>query len=163
MLDLVKGAIHAARFDLSFYNQIENDRSYTKRALVVVLVGWTAIGIGNWLADMSWSTALGIVWAIVGGTTGWVAWSAIATVIGTRLYRGTADLGQMLRVLGFAQAPLVIGIVPRLDVVGYVWALVASVFAIREGMEFTTGRALFTVLTGGVLVGLFVLAALWIL
>jgi hypothetical protein len=51
-------------------------------------------------------------------------------------------------VLGFAQSPRVIGIIPLLGPVGSVWALVASVIAIREGQEFNTPRAIATAIVG---------------
>ena len=163
VLDPFKDAFRAASLDVSFYNEIEFDRAYTPRAFLVVLVGWTAIGIGNFLVEVEWATAAGILWSALAGTVGWVVWSALALVIGTRVFKGTADMGQMLRVLGFAQVPLVIGVVPGLDLVGYAWALVASVFAVREGLDFTTPSALATVAIGWAAVGAMVLVVLWLL
>ena len=64
------------------------------------------------------------------------------------LFNGTTDMGEMLRVLGFAQAPRVIGVIPFLGPVAAIWVLVASVVAIREGLDFGTGRAIGTAIGG---------------
>ena len=45
---------------------------------------------------------------------GWIVWAATTTVIGTRVFCGTTNFGEMLRVLGYAQAPRVIAVVPLL-------------------------------------------------
>jgi hypothetical protein len=59
--------------------------------------------------------------------------------------------GQVLRTVGFAQAPkflLVLGIIPILGwIVGlivFIWFLVAAIIALRESFEFDTGRAVGT-------------------
>jgi Uncharacterized protein conserved in archaea len=44
----------------------------------------------------------------------WVVWSAVTYWIETSLFEGKADLGEMLRVVGFAQAPLILAIIPCL-------------------------------------------------
>ncbi|MDQ3782988.1 MAG: hypothetical protein M3349_08650 [Actinomycetota bacterium] len=55
----------------------------------------------------------------------------------------------MLRVIGFAQAPLALSVVPVVGaLVGSIWALIAGVVAIREGQDFTTGKAIGTVIIG---------------
>ena len=75
--------------------------------------------------------------------------------IGTKVFDGTADMGEMLRALGFAQAVGVLkvfGIVPGLGVMvsflAGIWMLVCGVVAIRQALDFTTGKAIGTVLLG---------------
>jgi hypothetical protein len=73
--------------------------------------------------------------------------------VGTRLLGGTADWGELLRTLGFAQAPGLLGflaIVPILGgsvaVVLSVWTLVTGIVAIRQALDVGTGKAILTAL-----------------
>ena len=54
----------------------------------------------------------------------------------------------MRRVIGFAYAPLAIGIVPWLGFIGAAWVLLAAIVAIREGMDFSTKRSVATMIIG---------------
>lgn len=151
MPGVVRDALDAARLNTAFFNRIENDAAYTVRALLVVLVVSAASGVGAgfWVDEVT--VAQGIVTSTVTGVLGWLLWSALALVVGTRVFGGTTDYGEMLRVIGFAFVPRAIGVIPALGPVAWVWTIVVAVVAIREGQEFSTGKALGTVIVGGVL------------
>jgi hypothetical protein len=52
-------------------------------------------------------------------------------------------------VIGFAYAPLILGIIPCLGgLVGSIWALIAGFVAVRQGLDFDNVKALLTVLIG---------------
>ena len=60
-------------------------------------------------------------------------------------------IGQVLRAVGFAQTPkllTVVGFIPILGgliaFVAWIWYLVASIIALRQAFDFTTGRAIGT-------------------
>ena len=78
---------------------------------------------------------LGMLGGALTGVIGWLVWSAMSLVVGRYAFAGTSDYGEMLRVIGFAFAPLAIGIIPWLGFVGALWSLVAAVIAIREGVD----------------------------
>ena len=68
------------------------------------------------------------------------------------LFKGKTDIPEMMRVLGYANAPNllgVFGIIPCLGwiaaLVGAVLSLIAGVIAVREAMEFDTIKAIITV------------------
>ena len=144
---MLQNAIRAARLDVDFYNTVEKDSAFTGQAAMLVLVVSALTGLGTaFVVD-------GFLWPIISttisGLVGWVVWSAIALFIGTRLFGGEADMGEMLRVLGYAQAPRALAVIPAIGaVVGGIWALVAAVIAIREGHDFGTGQAIATVVVG---------------
>lgn len=76
-------------------------------------------------------------------------------MIGGWLLGGTATWGEMLRTIGFAHAPgilMVLAVVPLLgwgvEVVVGIWMLVAGVIAVRQALDFGTGKALATVFLG---------------
>lgn len=172
---MIRNMIRAAALDLEFYNRAEHTTGLTRQAFVVVVLANALAAVGSWVgyentqdmfgADI-WESirgwvgigdfpmpgeggifvmvGVGILLAIIG----WVVWAVITWWIGGRIFKGTTDVGEMLRVLGFAQAPRVIGVIPFLGPVAAVWVLVASVVAIREGLDFSTGRAVGTAIGG---------------
>ena len=146
---MIQNMIRAARLDKEFYNTVEHDASFTGQAAAVVVVVSVLAAIGAWIGPGDQQLFGILIGGIIGGLIGWVVWAFVTMFIGTRLFEGTADTGEMLRVLGFAQAPGALAIVPVIGgIVGGIWALVAGVVAVREGMDFTTGRAIGTVIVG---------------
>jgi len=74
-------------------------------------------------------------------------------LIGTKLFGGEATLQEMLRLIGFAYAPQLLGIIPCVGgLIGAIWSLIASFFAIREGLDLDTGKTLLTVGLGWLLI-----------
>ena len=140
----------AARLDAATYEEVEHDASATGQAAVVVAIVAVASAIGA-IGD----GGAGPIGALVAALIGWLVWAGVTYLIGDKLLGGTASWGELLRTLGFAQAPgvlFVLGIVPLLGglvrfVVG-IWILVAGVVAIRQALDFSTGKAILTVLLG---------------
>ncbi|MGI9666351.1 MAG: YIP1 family protein [Acidimicrobiia bacterium] len=147
IVEWCKYVVRAAMLDVDFYNQAEADKSLTWQAGIVVVLATGLNGIGSAIATESNVFAGAAVGALV-GVVGWLIWSAIAVGIGVKVFKGTSDYGEMLRVIGFANAPLAIGVIPWLGFIGAVWSLLAAVVGIREGMDFTTKRAIATMIVG---------------
>lgn len=145
---MLQNVMRAMKLDTDFYNTVERDASFTPQAFVVVVLANGLAGVGTAIAFSEVGLFGGIVGSIIAGLVNWVVWSALAVFIGVRVFGGTTDMGEMLRVLGFAQAPLMIGVIPYLGIVGSVWMIVASVVAVREGLDFSTGKAIGTVVLG---------------
>lgn len=137
--------------DVDFYNTAEVDTSLNLQAGVVVIVANAMAGFGSAIAAEAESfsdVAAAIALGTLSGFLGWLLWSFVANVVGTRVFSGTSDFGQMRRVIGFAYAPLAIGVIPWLGFIGAGWVLVAAVIAIREGMDFSTKRSVATMIVG---------------
>ncbi len=140
----------AATLDLSVYEEVEHDETATGQAAAVVVIvaacqAVGALGLGP----------LRIVGVGVTQLVGWVVWAGVTYFIGTRLFRGTATWGELLRTLGFAQAPGVLALLAIVPLLGWlilpvvaVWMLVAGVVGIRQALDFSTGKAVFTALLG---------------
>ncbi len=133
--------------DVEFYNDIEHDRSANVPAFLVVLVATGLSGFGSAIATEA-NPVLGILGGAVTGVIGWLVWSGVSLLVGRYAFGGTADFGEMIRVIGFAFAPLAIGVIPWLGFVGALWSLAAAVIAVREGLDFTTARAVVTMVVG---------------
>jgi hypothetical protein len=147
MLERMKGA---AMLDIQTYEEVEHDDTATGQAAVVVVIVAIASAIGA-LGD----GGVGIIGSLVGAIVGWLIWSGVTYLIGTRLFGGTATWGELLRTIGFAQSPgvlRVVGFVPFLGwliaLVVALWMLVAGVIAIRQALDFTTGKAVITAVLG---------------
>lgn len=153
----------AAKLDVDFYERVEADASYTREAFLVVLAAAVLSGIGMALAYPG-SGVGRFITGILGTVFSWVAWSGITLWIGTTVTRGPetqSDMGEMLRVLGYAHTPQVLILLVVIPVLGSlialaasIWSLAAGVVAIRQALDFTTTRALITVVIGWVMVGL---------
>ena len=149
IVDRMRGA---ATFHVPTYESVEHDTTATGQAAVVVALAAVASAIGN-----SFRGGPGIFGALLGYLAGWALWSGITYLVGTRLFGGTATWGELLRTLGFAQAPgilLLLAIVPVLGalVKGVValWLLAAGIVAIRQALDVGIGKAVLTALVGWV-------------
>ncbi len=149
--------LRAAQLDVLFYEKVEADRSLTKEAFQVVLLVSVLSGLGVLIEYGGFRAFLANVF---GGVLGWLVWSVVVYWIGTTITKGPeteADLGQLLRVLGYASAPRAItffAFIPYLGgilvAVALVWQLLAGVVAIRQALDFGTGQAIVTVVLGWV-------------
>ena len=168
MADIKERMLRAAKLDVDLYEEVEADRTATGQAMWVVVLSAAAAGIGT-LAHGG--GLAGIVLAALAALFGWYVWALLTYLIGTKLLpeAGTsADLGELLRTIGFSSSPgliRVFAIIPGLGgflftVVG-VWMLVAMVIAVRQALDYTsTWRAVAVCLVGWVVQGL-ILAAVW--
>lgn len=157
MSSFVDRVVGAARLDARVYEEVEADTNAAGQATAVVVAAALAAGIGS-LRD----GGTGAVVAVVAGLVGWFAWALVTWLVGTRLLpepATSADLGQLLRTIGFSAAPgllAVAGIVPVLGglvrLVAWVWQLVAMVVAVRQALDYTsTGRAVLVCFLGWLL------------
>jgi hypothetical protein len=141
----------AATLNIATYEEVEHDQTATGQAAGVVALVAIASAIGSY----GMGGVYGSLGQLVSAFIGWVVWSAVTLLIGTKVFGGTADMGEMLRTLGFAQSVGVIkilGIVPLLGwiagLAAGIWMLVCGVVAVRQALDFTTGKAIGTVILG---------------
>jgi hypothetical protein len=142
--------IAAASLDVSVYEEVEADSSATGQAALVVVLAAIASAIGS-----ANGNAIG---GLIGALLGWAVWAAVTYFIGATLFKGTASWGELLRTLGFAQAPgllYVVGFIPVLGAIAKlligIWVLIAGIIAIRQALDISTGKAVATALLGWLL------------
>jgi hypothetical protein len=147
IVDRMKGA---AMLDVATYEEVEHDEKATGQAAIVVIIVAVCSAIGA-----VWRGGPSIIIAPVSAILGWLLWAAVTYIIGARLLGGTATWGELLRTLGFAQAPgvlMIFGIIPLLGgvvrLIVALWLLVAGVVAIRQALDFSTGKAIATAILG---------------
>lgn len=146
IVDRVMGIL---KLDIPTYEAIERDRNAIKEAAIIVGLAALAGAIGG-LREGAGGVILGIVSALIS----WIIFSALAYFFGTQLF-GTpttqADVEQVARVVGYAQAPRILtifGFIPvigwLISLIGAIWSLVCVIVAIRQALDFGTGRAIIT-------------------
>jgi len=157
--------IRAAKLDVNLYEEVEADTTATRQALLAVLIYSICAGIGSGLVDV-WKQDVGSFFlnlfvGLIIAFVFWLIWSLITYFIGTKLFKGpetSATYGELLRTIGFSSAPGVLMIFAFVPFVGgfisflvWVWMLVAMVIAVRQALDFTTWRAIGTVVVGGII------------
>jgi hypothetical protein len=133
------------------FRDVEEDMDATGQAALTVVLAAFASGIGALLSRDLIPNALGIG---VSSILQWIVFSLVAYFVGSTIFstpRTSVTPGQVMRTMGFAQAPkflMIVGFVPLLGwavaLVALIWFLVASIYALREAFEFDTGRAVAT-------------------
>jgi hypothetical protein len=148
MLNRILGVF---KLDVKTFEEIEHDTSLTFPAVIIVLLVSLVSGVGNGLFNgfIHQSFMGGFFGSLIGVLLGWLLWSVVTWFVGTRFFKGEADLGQMLRVIGFAYAPMILSIIPCVGgLIGIIWAIAAGFIAIRQGLDLDDLKAFFTVVVG---------------
>jgi len=150
--------VRAAKLDSSLYEEVEKDTTATNQAILVVVIASVFSGIGSAVGGPMGGLAVGLVVGVITALVGWFIWSFITYFIGTRVFKGPqteATYGQLLRCIGFSDSPLLLGILGFIPLLGgiisfiaSIWALVAMIIAVRQALDFSTGRAIATCIVG---------------
>jgi hypothetical protein len=134
---LLDRMIGAARLDLPTYAAIKSDPDALAQAALVVFAARGAVNAlgGIALAFLAWALFAVIAW--------WLGRMRLAP------RWAQPDLGQMLRLTGFATVPNllnVLGFVPLLGwlilMIAAIWGLATAFTAVRVGLATTQGKAL---------------------
>lgn len=152
--------VGAATLNVGVYEEVEADTGATGQAMGVVLLSSIAGGIGS--VGLGAGGFGGVIAGGIAALIGWVSWAFLTYLIGTRLLaepQTRADVGELMRTLGFAQAPglaRVLGIIPVLGpivlLVVSLWTLATMVIAVRQALDYTsTVRAVGVCVVGWVL------------
>lgn len=154
----IERIIRALRLDAGLYEEVEHDKGSMWQAVIIVVMVSVAAGIGS-------IGVLGIEGIIVGtllDLVGWFLWALLTYVIGAKLFpepQTESDLGELLRVIGFARAPgiflvliLITAASQIISVVITVWMFAAMVIGVRQALDYkSTWRATGVCVLGAIL------------
>ena len=136
--------IRAAKLDVNLYEEVEADKGAMGQAMGIVVLSSIAAGVG-FIETGGFS---GIITGTIASLIGWYVWAYLTYFIGTKFLpepQTKADLGELLRTIGFSSSPgliRVLGIIPGLGVVVYftasIWMLVAMVIAVRQALDYNS-------------------------
>lgn len=145
------------RLQVSAFEEVEADRTATGQALLVIVLASLSAGVGAGLG----LGAGALVRATLAATVGWLVWAVLIYFIGTRLLpepQTRSNLGELLRVIGFAAAPGLFLIFAFIPILGWLiqigvalWLLMTMIIGVRQALDFrSTSRAVGVVLAGWV-------------
>jgi len=154
--------VGAMRLDANTFEEIERDPTAMGQAAGVIALAAVSIGVGN----LYYGGIRGIVSQVFIALIGYVVWSVLVWVIGTKVMPDPttkADFAETFRVIGFAASPGILGVVTIIPILGWlvlfliwIWQLAAMVVAVRAVLDYNTiGKAVIVVVIG-FLVNLFV-------
>ncbi len=156
---LLKRITRAAMLDKEFYKEAEADTSLTQEALMIVVVVSVASAIGSFIAGLWVGTPgkafLALIVNSALGVANYYIWSYVTHFIGTNMFNGDATPDELLRVLGYASAPRLLGLLGFIPCIGWlialagaIWALIAGFYGVREALDLDTTETLITVVLG---------------
>ena len=148
MATFTERMIGAAKLDVATYEEVEADTTATGQAMLVVVLSSVAAGIGA-LGSIG---IVGLLIVTIGHLVVWFIWAGLIFIIGTKILpepQTEADMGQLLRTIGFASSPGILRLLGFIPVLGTmlsfavaIWMLVATVVATRQALDYkSTGRA----------------------
>jgi hypothetical protein len=158
--NFIQRLIGAAALDTAIYEEVEADPRAGVQAGVVVVLSSIAAGIGA--RGFNESSGASIAFFSILALMAWACWALLTFEIGTRLLPEpdtSADVGQLMRTIGFAATPgliQVFGFIPGVTVpaliVSWIWMLLTMVVAVRQALDYKrTGRAVAVCVLGWVL------------
>ena len=134
--------VRAAKLDVNLYEEVEADSGSMRQAMGVVVLSSIAAGIGS----IATSGLSGIFMGTIAALVGWYIWAYLTYFIGTKFLpepQTSADLGELLRTIGFSSSPgliRILGIIPGVGwvvfLVASIWMLVAMVIAVRQALDY---------------------------
>ncbi len=162
--------VRAVRLEGTVYEEVEHDRSAMTQAAALVMLSSVAAGVGLLLPGMG---IAGLFWGVLASLIGWIVWAAIIYIVGVKIMgtpETSSNMGEILRVLGFASAP---GLLRIFGVIGpvrgivfllaFIWMLLAMVVAVRQALDYrSTGRAAAVCAVGWIIQLAITAVILWI-
>jgi len=140
----------AIRLDATVFEEVEHDQEALGQAFWVIVLASLAQGLGGLQASSIPALIGGLAGITLAGILGWIVGTAMIWLIGVKLMGCTSDYQELLRTVGFASAPKVlflIGVLPLgsaaalLGLAVLILTTIASVLAVRQALDVTTGRA----------------------
>jgi hypothetical protein len=162
---MINRMIRAAKLDVNLYEEVEADKGATGQALLAVVMVSIIAGIGTAIGGIIAGAGLWIIWGllvgIAGSLVGWLVWSFFTWLLGTTIFKGPetqSSWGELMRTIGFAYSPGVFRfftfipfIGPLIGFAALIWSLIAGVIAVRQALDFSTGRAIATCIVGWII------------
>lgn len=147
--------VGAMRLDANTFEEVERDPTAMGQAAGVIALAAVSIGLGN----LYYGGISGIVANVCVSLIGYVVWSVLVWLIGTKVMPDPAtkaDFAETFRTIGFAAAPGLLGIVTIIPILGWLvlfviwlWQLAAMVVAVQAVLDYSNiGKAIIVVVIG---------------
>jgi hypothetical protein len=159
--------IRAAMLDSNLYEEVEADKSAQGQAMAIVVLASIAAGIGLYKTG----GFNGIITGTMASLISWYVWAYLTYFIGTKFLpepQTKADLGELLRTIGFASSPGLLRVfyfIPGVGVTIYLisslWMLIAMIIAVRQALDYNSTLRAIGVCVIGYVFQIFVLVLIF--
>ncbi len=147
--------VGAMKLDPNAFEDVERDPTAIGQSVGVIVLAAVAAGIGNVFRG----GLTGIVYGACLSVVGFLVWSLIVWVIGTKVMpepATKADYPETFRVLGFSAAPGLASVITIIPILGYLlmlliwlWQIAAMIIAVKAVLDYSTlGKAIIVVVIG---------------
>lgn len=155
--DVARRIVGVFAFSRATYREIETNKSLNREALVVMAVASILNGIGLMMYE---STELGetaqmpvvrLALGVFGALLVYLLWAGFVGYLGSTYFKATTNVREMRRVLGYAWAPVGLGVLSGLGLgllpwaIGYLWAMLTGIVGAKEALDVSWGRTIGTV------------------
>ena len=141
MNNFLSRVYRAIKIDADLYEEVENDKSATLQAGIVVVLSSLAAGVGALKLGAS-----NFLLAPILSLISWYVWAYIIYFVGVKLFpdkNTKSNHGELLRTIGFSSAPgliRVFGVTPELMTVTFIgsafWMLACMVVAVKAALDY---------------------------
>ena len=159
--------IRAIKLDSNLYEEVEADKGAMWQAMAVVVLSSIAAGIGLYKTG----GFNGIITGTMASLISWYVWAYLTYFIGTKFLpepQTQADLGELLRTIGFSSSPGLLRVfyfIPGVGVLVYLisslWMLVAMIIAVRQALDYNSTLRAVGVCVIGYVIQIFVLVLIF--
>ncbi len=108
------------RLDYTVFDELRSDRSATPIAIIIVLGAGVMAGLGTWIwalqhdhlrsLDVMEVLLKALIIGSIVQTAVWFAWVYITYMLASRVFGSVVRFGELTRVMGFAFAPVALGV-----------------------------------------------------
>ena len=154
-----------ARLDFTVFDDLRSDRSATPIAVLVVLAASVVAGIGTLIwalqhdefggIDMMEVLLKAVIIGSVVQTAVWFAWVYITYMLAARVFGSVVHFGELTRVMGFAFAPVALGVLIAIAPLAIPFGLLAfgltlmlTTAAVERAAEIEPRQAMLSTLGG---------------
>ncbi|MBI5287663.1 MAG: YIP1 family protein [Chloroflexi bacterium] len=164
---LIQRIRRLAMLDTSVFDEVRGDAASTVPAVLVAVVSTLLFGLGGWLwwalngPDSDFYLSSGDIFLksfIIGSVLSvilWGVWVGITYIVLGQLFRARVDIQELVRVMGFATAPLALGVILFIPVLDFGIGLTsvallfgATVIAVQSATDAPAGKTLVAVACG---------------
>ena len=150
-MNIFKIIAKAIKFDSSVYLLAKENKSYTKYSLLIVLLASLCTGIGTSALTETTSILKEIIFSLIG----WILWSFIIFIVGTKIFDYKSTFQELLRTLGIAYSPGVInilGVISSISLtvvaVSLLWTILSFIFSVKETLRCSALKAILISISG---------------